>query len=238
MDPEVLLSALREEIPAFISGKRLAHTYAVEEECRVLAERFCLHPSLFTEEDGYRLRTAALLHDITKEKTREEQFALCDRYRIPLTDYEKASPNVLHAKTAPAVAQDVINRKFGERIVGDDIADAIRTHTTGSTHMSLMGKLLFLADYIEATRTFEDCVLLRETYYRTLPKPEEGAEALLLHLDRIMIFSFDLTISDLLDSGFLIDPETTAARNALLYAHAADPAFRPIRLNGQTDARG
>lgn len=212
------IEAVRAEIPGFISGKRLAHTYAVEEECAALGALFCRFPALFTEEDACRLRIAALLHDITKEKTHEEQLALCVRYRIPLTAYERCTPKVLHAKTAAFLAEDVINRKFGSCVVTGDIRHAIFTHTTGAGQISLMDKLLYLADYIEPTRTFDDCVALRRAFYDPIEEAAESAERLLLHLDRVLVLSFDMTIRDLLERGLLIDPETTAARNALLYA--------------------
>ena len=95
---EALIDALRKDIPQFISGKRLAHTYAVERECAALAEIFCRHPLLLSREDAYRLRIAALLHDITKEKTPAEHCRICAEHRIPLCDMELAAPKVLHAK--------------------------------------------------------------------------------------------------------------------------------------------
>lgn len=226
MYSEELISRLRDRIPAFLSGKRLAHTYAVEEECRSLSAVFSAHPQLFSEEDGLRLRTAALIHDITKEKTPKEQLLLCSVYNIPLTDYEKASPKVLHAKTAPAFAADVFNREFGERIIDDMIADAVYTHTTGAARMSLAGKLLYLADYIEPTRTFPDCIALRSAFYEKLPAVQKDPAALLLHLDRVLLSSFDMTLRDLIENGAFIDTNTTAARNALLFAHS-DTAHTP-----------
>lgn len=218
MISESVLKKLRELLPGFLSGKRLSHTYAVEEECRALSALFTAFPMLFSEDDALRLRAAALLHDITKQKTPEEQLALCKLYKIPLTDYEKATPKVLHAKTAPAFAKANIDPLFGFCLIDGAVADAIRTHTTGSAHMSLMGKLLFLADYIEPTRTFPDCVLLRERFWKDIDSVKNDPAALSRHLDETLVFSFDLTIRDLLDSHALIDPETTAARNALLYS--------------------
>lgn len=218
---EALISQIKNEIPAFIGGKRLAHTYAVERECAALGAIFSRHPLLFSQTDVYKLRIAALLHDITKEKTVEEQAVLADKYRIPLTAYDMKSPKVLHAQTAPALARDVINSKYvcsmGFAPVDDAICDAIYTHTTGSARMSLMGKLLYLADYIEETRTFADCVTLRKCFYEGLDAVKDDAASLLLHLDNILILSFDMTIRDLLAARALIHPETTAARNALLF---------------------
>ncbi|MCQ2431433.1 MAG: bis(5'-nucleosyl)-tetraphosphatase (symmetrical) YqeK [Clostridia bacterium] len=218
MTNEEKIAAVRALIPTFISGKRLAHTYAVEEECAALSRLFCRFPGLMTEQDACDLRIAALLHDITKEKTPEEHFALCETYRIPLTDYERKAPKVLHAKTAAAAAKYSVNEKVGFTAANDAVCDAILTHTTGRSHMSLIGKLLYLADYIEPTRTFEDCVMLRNVFYHEIEEHAKTAEALASHLDRTLLLSFDMTIRDLLAHHALIDPETTAARNAILYS--------------------
>ncbi len=209
--------ALRTMLSRHISGKRLSHTLAVERECRRLAPLFSA-PGLLSPADGDRLFISALLHDITKEKTAEEQLLLCRRYRIPLSDYETASPKVLHAMTGGAYAREALRDAGLPPLADDFVCESIRTHTTGDAHMTLMGKLLYLADYIEDTRTFADCVTLRHTFYEGLPPPEDGVGPLLSHLDRTLILSFDMTIGDLISNGAMIDPHTTAARNALLYA--------------------
>ena len=221
---ETLIERVRGEIPHFLSGKRLNHTYAVEAECRALGALFAAHPTLFSEEECAKLRVAALLHDITKQKTLEEQEELCRRYGIPLTDFDRASPKVLHAKTAPDLANEYLLARFGERIVDDSIADAIRTHTTAAPFMSTMGKLLYLADYIEPTRTFPDCVTLRRIFYEKLEDVSADPVKLSEHLDGVILVSLDMTIRDLMEQGACIDPQTVAARNALLFARRSAQA--------------
>ena len=215
---ESVIETIAAALPQFISGKRLAHTLAVERECRALSALFCAHPTLMSEEDAYKLRTAALLHDITKEKSPAEHAALAAEYRVPLSDMQMSAPKVLHSQTAPPLAREVFNVQFGANIVDDAICDAIRTHTTGAAQMSLIGKLLYLADYIEDTRTFEDCIALRHAFYDTVDACRDDAQALMHHLDSILLLSFDMTIRDLLENGAPIDENTTAARNALLFS--------------------
>ncbi len=215
---EQLILTLRDTIAAYISGKRLLHTYAVERECIALGSLFSSHPQLLSEADAYKLRIAALLHDITKEKSTEEHIALAKKYRVPLTDFDIASPKVLHAKTGAAYAADVINTALSRNVVDDAVCHAIFTHTTGAAQMSLIGKLLYLADYIEDTRTFTDCVVLRHMFYDQLDAVKNDPIQLLSHLDTVMLLSFDMTIKDLLDSGAFINENTTAARNALLFS--------------------
>lgn len=59
----------------------------------------------------------------------------------------KSEPKMLHGKTAAAIAR-------AEYHMPEDICDAIACHTTGKNHMTLLDKILYLADYIEETRDF------------------------------------------------------------------------------------
>ena len=92
------------------------------------------------------------------------------------------------------------------------VCGCIRWHTTGRAGMTLCQKLLYLADYIEDTRTFPDCVELRRSFYAGLDRCEEPLKL----LDDTMLLSFDMTIRDLLESSSLISADTILARNDLL----------------------
>ncbi len=196
------LSILRAEVEKELGKKRFAHTLAVEEECRALAKIFGL-----SDLDCRRLCIAALLHDITKEKTTDEQIDLCRLYGIDYTVYDLASPKVFHAMTGAQVARD----RFTEW-VDEDICQAIARHTVGHPKMDLFDSLLYLADYIEATRTFPDCVELRRFFYDGIAN---GALPF-VHLRKTLIRSFDMTIANLLQENAVIAPDTFATRNALL----------------------
>ncbi len=197
------LDTIRDQMGRYISGKRLTHTLAVERECTALAGIFALD-----ETDTLRLRKAALLHDITKQKDTDAQIALCERFGIAYSETDLAAPKVFHAMTGAALAA----ADFGEA-VDAAVCDAIRYHTVGRAGMTLLEKLLFLADYIEDTRTFADCVTLRGIFYDGLPS---ALPARLRHLDAVLITAFDMTIRGLLEDGAVISPNTIAARNDLL----------------------
>ena len=81
--------------------------------------------------------------------------------------------------------------------------------------MSLMDCIIYLADYIEPTRKFEDCKKLRAYFWDDIHAGNTEAENL-THLYRTMVLSFDLTMENLIDEGCVIAPETVAARNAFL----------------------
>ena len=196
------LNDLREAVKTRMGEWRFAHTLAVEREIVKLGE-------IYLPQNIYRLRIAALLHDVTKELSAEEQIAFCDRNGIPLSDEERATPKTLHAKTGAYLAA----REFSH-LVDEEILDAIDKHTTGGENMSLFAKLLYLSDYIEDTRTFSDCVRLRKMFWNgfdDLPKNKRGE-----HLDRVLLASLDMTIDALRKSSSFVSSATLRAREFLL----------------------
>jgi len=177
------------------------HTLAVAEECDRMAEMFTL-----SREDKHTLHTAALLHEITKEKTLDEQISLCRVYRIEYPEVYRETPALFHAKTGGPYANELFPELCTARV-----CDLISTHTTGCVNMSLMQKLLLLADGIEATRKHKHLIELRDLFYNN----PEGNE-LSRHLDICVIKYLDMTISYLISSNQAIDTETVNARNDLV----------------------
>jgi nicotinate-nucleotide adenylyltransferase len=200
---EKMLDSLRETIKGSMSPKRFVHTAAVEE----MVARLC---ALYCPEYTLELRAAALLHDLTKELTPEAQEALCQAYDIPVDEGQRLSPKTYHAKTAAArILRDF--PAFADPI----IVDAVRWHTTGHKGMTLTEKLLYLADYIDESRTFPTCVLLRRYFFGAEPElmTKEERER---HLRATLLLSYEHTLKDLLSEGAPIDEDTIRARNELL----------------------
>lgn len=197
------IDSLREKISSLMSPFRLAHTLGVEEEAVRLGR-------LYAPEKEDVLRAAALLHDITKEFSPQKQLQLCEKFGIIIPCSAKYAPKTLHAITAAAVIP-MEYPSFAEK----EVAEAVRWHTTGRENMNITEKLIYLADYIEAGRKFEDCICLREYFYSAEPQKMPQSERL-LHLDKTLALSFDMTIRQLLDEGIPIDENTFSARNYLL----------------------
>jgi len=198
-----MLDALREAVRAYQTEKRYRHTLAVEREAAALGE-------IFLPEDKARLRAAALLHDITKIYDTEKQLKCCEEFDIIVGVEDIAAPKLFHAKTGAAVAK----RDFSS-YCDADILSAIRWHTTGRAGMSVFEMLIYLADYIEDTRTFEDCVVLRRYFYDNIAKAETAEERAEV-LRKTMIRSFDMTIGCLIGEGALVDRDTVDARNSFI----------------------
>jgi len=200
------LTQLREKIREYIGDSRYLHTLAVERECAALADIYALDA-----ETSRQLAYAALLHDITKEKNTEQQLMLCVKYGLPFSEEDRRAPKTLHALTGAAQAAADFPTLADETVCG-----CIRWHTTGRAGMTLPEKLLYLADYIEDTRTFPDCVKLRRCFYSHIGTMERSRL-----LDDILVMSFDMTIRDLTENGQVISTDTIAARNDLIVRRAA-----------------
>ena len=153
-EKEALVKRVREEM----GEQRFIHTLAVAKESLSLAKAYD-----FSEKNAKRLFVAALLHDYTKAHSTEKQLALAKEYHIPLSQDDLASPPVLHSRTAAVICQAIFPQDMD-----DEICEAIRCHTVGKKDMSLFDKLLFLADYIEETRTHHICQETRKQFYENL----------------------------------------------------------------------
>ena len=201
MRDRIMRDRIRNEIGAYVGDKRLRHVLGVEAECLSLAVLFGL-----TGEETEQLARAALLHDITKGFSREEHLAYLDRIGVPVPEDTLRSEKTLHALSGAFFARETY-----PEAVDDAVFSAILFHTTGREDMSLLQKLMYLADYIEPTRTFPDCVTLRRFFYDRIATGDRYEV-----LNETLIRSFDMTIADLIERREPIHRDTIAARNFLL----------------------
>lgn len=91
-------------------------------------------------------QAAGLLHDCAKCIPNKKKLKLCENYEIPVTEFEREHPFLLHARLGAYVAED----KYG--IHDREILSAITWHTTGKPEMTLIEKIVYIADYIEPGR--------------------------------------------------------------------------------------
>lgn len=163
---------LREKSYAMLKPKRIPHVQGCEAEAVRLAERWGADPEKAAE--------AGILHDCTKKVPLAGQLALCAEYGLEADEIEAHSEKLLHAKTGAATAE----REFG---CDADVVSAIRWHTTGKADMSLLEKIIYMADYIEPNRDFDGVEPLRELAYRDL--------------DRAMLLGFEMSLEDIRAQG-------------------------------------
>ena len=138
---------------SYLKPKRMPHVLGTEQEAVRLTRRY--------GGDETQARIAALLHDCTKKLELPEQLALCKQYGIELDALEQRALKLLHSKTGAAIARSV----FG---VEDAVYDAIWYHTTGKPDMTLLEKIIYLADFVEPTRDFPGVEELRELCFEDI----------------------------------------------------------------------
>ena len=144
---------LRGKAIEMLDPKRVPHVLGCEQEAVSLAERWGA--------DADDARCAGILHDITKKLDLNEQLLICREYDIMTDTVEMREVKLLHSKTGSALAGEL----FG---MPENVCDAIKWHTTGKANMSLLEKIIYLADYIEPGRDFDGVEALRELSYRDL----------------------------------------------------------------------
>lgn len=197
-----MLDELRIRVRRYVNEKTYGHILAVEREAASLA-------ALYIPDKIKEARAAALLHDITKNESAEKQLKYIKEFDI-IADVDPLSPKLYHAKTAAAL----IPRDFPEYNT-TEIVNAVKWHTTGYDGMTLLESVVYLADYIEDTRTYDDCVQLRRYFYEGLAETKNDKDKK-FHLYKTMIKSFDYTMSILIRENALIDNYTVSARNYFL----------------------
>ena len=202
---EQALTDLREAVISRMSPKRFNHTAAVEEMVTRLATLYC-------PEEIPALRAAALLHDITKEYDIPTQIRILREAGEEVKPGDEFAHKTFHARTAAIIIPDQYADYATETVIS-----AVRWHTTGREGMTIPERLLYLADYIDESRIFPDCVRLRSYFWNARPEAM-SAEDRLVHLRRTLIMSFDMTMRALLSEGAVISPDTACARNELVLA--------------------
>jgi len=153
---EYKLSCYRRAAKAQVDKERYEHILRVEKAAQSLAE---CHG-----EDIFKARAAALFHDLTKCKTLDEQLKFAQEFGIIGGEEFKKSPKVAHAFTAAGYAEKYFS------VLDADTVNAVRYHTTGRPEMSLLEKIVFLADSIEEGRDFLGVEELRKYSYTDIDK--------------------------------------------------------------------
>lgn len=171
---------------SMMRAKRIPHVQGAEREAVKLAKRWGA--------DVRHARRAAILHDCTKYYTVEEHFSICERYGVELDRVERQSEKLLHAKTGAALACHV----FGEP---REVQAAIYYHTTGKGNMSLLEKILYLADYMEPHRDFPGVEKLRALAY--------------VDLNAAVALGCEMSIAEMEEKRREVHPNTRSALDSL-----------------------
>ena len=169
---------------------RFRHSLCVAEEAVRLAKKYGA--------DRQKAELAGLLHDIMKEAPLEEQrrYVLMDTRRLP--EHYEVFDKPIHAHAAAAYVRHELGIK------DRDVRAAIRYHTTGRAGMSLLEKVVFLADFTSADRDYHGVVKMRNLVNKDMSKA--------------MMFALTFTITDLVSRERPVHPDTLGAYNDLLFS--------------------
>ncbi len=158
MEAKILGNCSRENLLKHLSEqlkpKRVQHILGVEK----MAEKLAVH----YDADVTKCRTAALYHDIAKSLSLEKSLEILEKYHKNADEIESESTNLLHSKVGALQAL----HEYG--IIDEEVLDAISFHTTGRENMSLVEKIIFVADAIEENRSYDHVDELREEAFVNL----------------------------------------------------------------------
>lgn len=131
-----------------LTPKRYNHSLCVADEAVRLAEKY--------GGDVEKAYLAGLLHDITKNATPQEHLHIFEEFGIMLNSVEKNAEKLWHAISGSAFIEHKLN------ICDSEIITAVRFHTTARKGMTLLEKLLYLADFTSADRDYDDVDIMRQ----------------------------------------------------------------------------
>lgn len=171
-----------------LNEKRYFHSLCVADEAKRLA--------ILYGADAEKAFFAGLLHDITKNATENEQLQMFEEFGIIADSITKKSHKLWHAVTGAAYIKNILG------ITDEEVLSAVRYHTTAKRGMSLLEKILYLADFTSADRDYEDVDVMRKKVD--------------VSLDDAMRYALCYTIKELADKQVAIHPDTFEAYNEIM----------------------
>ncbi len=170
-----------------IGEKRYLHSLRVLDVALLLGKKYKL--------DLEKIKVAAILHDCAKYKDQSTLLKMASKFDIILDDVMKYNIDLIHGPLGSKVAE----KKYG--IVDIEVLDAIRHHTTGKKDMTMLDKIIYISDYIEAGRNFKGVEEVRNLTFK--------------NIDKGILLAMENTIKFLIESRKLIHLDTIRARNKL-----------------------
>lgn len=178
-------SEYKEILKSRLSENRFIHSLNVADSARELA--------LIYGSDPEKAYTAGLIHDCCKDVAPGLQLSYMLENKEELSKWEINVPKLYHAICGRIYAKN----EFG--ITDEDMLNSVRYHTTGREGMSLLEKIVFIADFISAERDYVGVDVMREKALHSLDEAIEEGLA--------------FTIKTLIDGGKIVHPDTLGAYN-------------------------
>ncbi|WP_315108551.1 bis(5'-nucleosyl)-tetraphosphatase (symmetrical) YqeK [Clostridium intestinale] len=181
---EEILEYLKENL----KESRYEHTLGVVKTAKALAK--------INGVEEEKAELAALIHDSAKNMHINSMKKMLEENFEQIDDIEEKTPQLLHGKVAAIIGKNIMG------IEDEEVLSAAAYHTTGKGNMTLLEKIIYIADYIEPNRVY--------------PGVEELRKLTFEDLDKGVIVGLNNTINYILKQGGLIHPNTVEARNYLI----------------------
>ncbi|MBE6728024.1 MAG: HD domain-containing protein [Ruminococcaceae bacterium] len=165
--------------------KRYFHSLCVADEAMRLAEKY--------GGNAQKAYLAGLLHDITKNSSKEEHLNIFNTFGIILNNVEEKAEKLWHAISGAIYVRYILN------IEDEEIAEAIRYHTTAKADMPLLSKILYLADFTSRDRDYDDVDVMRRLVDESL--------------DKAYLYALSYSVKDLVMQNRAIHNDTLNAYN-------------------------
>lgn len=132
------LDKMKKRVQDHLDKERYEHTMGVMYTAAAMAMCY--------QVDMEKALIAGLLHDCAKCLSSDKKLRLCEKYGIIISESERRNPGLLHAKLGAYIAKTKYD------VEDQEIVDAIAYHTTGRPSMTLLDKIVYIADYLEPNR--------------------------------------------------------------------------------------
>ncbi|MEW5919992.1 MAG: bis(5'-nucleosyl)-tetraphosphatase (symmetrical) YqeK [Bacillota bacterium] len=180
----------RELLQAKGSTRFYRHGRGVERTAFLLAKKYGI--------DAEKAAFAGLMHDYGKLYNEEELLRLARKHGIPVNPVMVQEPALLHAPVGAWLLEHELGLQDREML------DAVRHHTTGAAEMSMLSRIVYLADFIEPGRRFKGVKEVRELAFSRK------------QLEKALLTAVEMTIHNVMQKGKLLHEASIDFRNSLI----------------------
>ena len=195
------MKKIKKYLKKHLTKERYHHTVGVAYTAMSMAMKY--NPQPDNNEFMIKAEIAGLLHDCAKCMDNDKKIRICNKNQISYSKIEAENPYLLHGKVGAYIAR----KEFD--ILDEDILNAITWHTTGRPDMSLLEKIIFVADYIEPSR-------------RPIPELNLIRQLAFTDIDQAVIKILDNTLKYLNEKGNTIDDMTQKTYDSYIRTERED----------------
>lgn len=195
------MKKIKKYLKKHLTKERYHHTFGVAYTAMSMAMKY--NPQPDNNEFMIKAEIAGLLHDCAKCMDNDKKIRICNKNQISYSKIEAENPYLLHGKVGAYIAR----KEFD--ILDEDILNAITWHTTGRPDMSLLEKIIFVADYIEPSR-------------RPIPELNLIRQLAFTDIDQAVIKILENTLKYLNEKGNPIDDMTQKTYDSYIRTERED----------------